>query len=595
MEKIHLVTTSNIEAWSKTKKNILLGGWCYNYLDKAKYKNYSFEIIQSPSAVIWGKKNIEIVKKGRKQIDQTLFCLILYLNKHHKSEYSSKYWSIILLPWLNNFVEFYYILEQRLKFISINYKIDSVSFVYSNKDSILPNSYNEGIKFLGRESFYFHKLVYEIFNHFNFKDVKINFIKKKKDLKKNNNSELRDFEKSDFKGKIRDVILKIFDKLPILENRPFIIGSALPYLEDSLLKISNFQFPKNIRFTEIEKIKIQNSKRNENYNLLDKKLINKLNMNFFLFELIYRYLPTCYLEGYETNKKKMTIQKWPKNPKYIFTSINHYFDEIFKFYTAEKVEEGIPYYLGQHGNGYCTFRYFGKLTEVYTSDRFLVWGRSGISKNSVKLFNFRKPKNKKKTKFSKSGILLVKKSAEDITSLFSPLYDYQNEKFIFLSNFVKSLNDKLRNQITVRLYHDDTNNFCFEEKKWKELDPLINLDLRHQSLRTMISNSRILVFGYDSTGFLEAVSQNIPVLLYFHEKNFEKMLNNEVIEDFLKLKKAKVLFNDPKELADHITNIWQDINYWWESKITVDSISHFRDKYCATVKNPIMTLNKFLK
>jgi hypothetical protein len=79
----------------------------------------------------------------------------------------------------------------------------------------------------------------EIYKHLCSNDIKVNFIKKKKDLVERKKSELRDFEKLTVKSRIRDIILKLFDNFPILDNKPFIIGSALPYYEDFLLKISN--------------------------------------------------------------------------------------------------------------------------------------------------------------------------------------------------------------------------------------------------------------------------------------------------------------------------------------------------------------------
>ena len=177
MEKIHLVATSSIEAWSKTKKNILIGGWCNNYLDKAKYKNYNFKIIQSTLGNRCEKKNIKIANNGREQINTLLNYFVLFLNRFHKTEFSHRYWSIILQPWISEFVAFYNAVTQRLEIISRNYRIESATCSYFEDDIYLPNDYNEAKKFLGTESSYFNKLTYEIFKHFHSNDVKINFIK----------------------------------------------------------------------------------------------------------------------------------------------------------------------------------------------------------------------------------------------------------------------------------------------------------------------------------------------------------------------------------------------------------------------------------
>ena len=59
-------------------------------------------------------------------------------------------------------------------------------------------------------------------------------------------------------------------------------------------------------------------------------------MRHLLFEL----LPVCYLEGFEDLQKNVRDQYWPKFPKFIFTSNNFYFDEVFKLYAALNVEAG---------------------------------------------------------------------------------------------------------------------------------------------------------------------------------------------------------------------------------------------------------------
>ena len=39
-----------------------------------------------------------------------------------------------------------------------------------------------------------------------------------------------------------------------------------------------------------------------------------------------------------------------KNPKIIFTSMGHAYDEVFKYYVANKSQNGSKYYVMQHGN-----------------------------------------------------------------------------------------------------------------------------------------------------------------------------------------------------------------------------------------------------
>ena len=62
----------------------------------------------------------------------------------------------------------------------------------------------------------------------------------------------------------------------------------------------------------------------------------------------------------------------------IFTSNSFDTSEVFKLWTAEKVETGCPYIIGQHGNNYGAARYCPSETEcVETADAFLTWGMLG--------------------------------------------------------------------------------------------------------------------------------------------------------------------------------------------------------------------------
>jgi hypothetical protein len=52
--------------------------------------------------------------------------------------------------------------------------------------------------------------------------------------------------------------------------------------------------------------------------------------------------------------------KWPEKPKFIFTSNCFDGDEVFKVWTALKVEQGISYFVGQHGNNFGTHAWYAE-------------------------------------------------------------------------------------------------------------------------------------------------------------------------------------------------------------------------------------------
>ena len=62
-------------------------------------------------------------------------------------------------------------------------------------------------------------------------------------------------------------------------------------------------------------------------------------------------IPICLIESFSDILHISNNNDYPKTPKFIFTSGAQDQDEIFKLYAANKVDAGVPFYIGQHGNG----------------------------------------------------------------------------------------------------------------------------------------------------------------------------------------------------------------------------------------------------
>ena len=173
-------------------------------------------------------------------------------------------------------------------------------------------------------------------------------------------------------------------------------------------------------------------------------------------------------------------------------------------------------------------------------------------------------------------------------------YDYKEEKFSELSKFYGALKRDLKKNLIVRLHHDKTNKYTCEEKRWKDLDNTINLEFGYLPINKLIKKNRITIFSYDSTGFLECLSQNIPAILFIDSKELDTILNYEIKKDYELLKKTNILFTNYSELCIHLEEVWDSVDLWWNSENNQKIIEDFTNKYCKTVSNPIKILNKIL-
>ena len=109
-----------------------------------------------------------------------------------------------------------------------------------------------------------------------------------------------------------------------------------------------------------------------------------------------------------------------------------------------------------------------------------------------------------------------------------------------------------------------------------------------------MSNTRVTLFNYDSTGVLENLSLNMPTLFFLN--NDLKHLNERSLEDYNLLINANILFTDIKKLITHLTNHWEDIDKWWQDEKTQLSIRKFNQKInWSGDKNSIRNLANLLK
>ena len=171
------------------------------------------------------------------------------------------------------------------------------------------------------------------------------------------------------------------------------------------------------------------------------KINGQDNLKIVLYNLLFELLPVCFLEGFHEIKEKAKHLPWPKYPKFIFTSNCFDTDELFKVWASPKIEEGIPYFIGQHGNTYGTNRYETPSVEEEISDLFLTWGWKNKLDKYRPLYNIKMPIKSYKTNYNKSGSLLLLQVHQSHYFTWDSSYErdcyFKNQKL-----FIENLNTK---------------------------------------------------------------------------------------------------------------------------------------------------------
>ena len=573
----YLITSADKKTWKYDRPVVFLGEWCLSYDRKNILKNMD-AIIAKPYGLSKEKKDIDYVEV-KIFIDKIfpIFCAIL--NNHHGVNYSIRFWTILLGHWFQRYVKVIFnrfnTIEQCLQqfritgstfHINKNYSLthsDSLTAIYALNDDRWNNALNlEILKFLSA-------------------DIKLELIH---DSQKNFTRISEDKLSSNILKFLLSSIntgLNFFSK----DSDAFIANTYLPKLLEVKLQLALNQIPQ-IRI--LPRIKLSERPNNGLRENLTKEItghVRNSSFEFFLKDMLFKLIPICYLEGFNSLNIFVSKQPWPNYPKFIFTSNNFDTNEVFKLWAAIKAENGIKYFVGQHGNNYCTYRYENPTIEELTSDKFITWGLKGCLSKHVPAFIF-KINNYYKNKYNPLGkLLLIIRPYPTRDSTWDNFCEYNNY-FTEQINFTERLKPLQKKNLIVRMHKDDIN------LKLNKFDSALKIDDGNAKLTKLISKSRLVIFSYDSTGLLENFSQNIPTLIFF-QNHLDDLVDTEK-EHYKLLADAGLLHFTLETLSKKIESTWDDINAWWFQEYIQNARKYFCDRYARTSTNPLNDLKEIL-
>ena len=508
------------------------------------------------------------------------------LNEIHKIKWTKKSWEILIGYWLRKFIYIVFFKFNNLKNTLEQKKIDKI-YLSETKTDHLTSHESTGIQDLSIDNDWSWILYSKIFEYLNITNIEIEIIENKKKDFYEHETLYKKLSKN--KDSFKHKILKWYNFLTnqiLTDKRNFIVATYLPLIEEKKLEllfgqIPTFYSPPFIKYSPISLNLRQKISINKNCSIKEK----------IIRDLLPSYLPTFVLENFQSLKTTVEKHNYPKKPKFIFTSNIFESDEAFKFYLANITSSNkqLKYFVGQHGNSYFTRIDNNYRNEMTTCDYFLSWGEKDINNEKIiNLFNLKLPKKNKKNNADK--IVIVFRSLGWQTIPYDR-WKEGKEELLMVKQFLKYLNKDFHKHILLRL-HDS---FQHRYKRFVQnyLDDISNFekDFEKTSYVKLINNAKLVIFTYDSTGFLDNLVSNKPsVCLY---PNIYNHLNEDCKKYYKNLKDARIIFDNPREMHDHINNIWPNINHWWKSEEVQKEIKIFLKIFSASAdKNPLSLIKK---
>ncbi len=567
-----LFLTTPVEKINSFEKNILfLGEWCKLYPDHNKYQNIEIHKYHWDDRL----KFIQDYKYLTDLYEKYLFEFSNKLNAIHKRNEDSRYWRIIIGPWLRFFIDVTFDRYECIRTLEEK-KIDN-SYIYKyNIEDFIPQDFTEFYDQIRNDSWN-HAIFSECILFFGIKHTFIDYppheIHRSKKVVKN---------------KLKSKLLNLYNSLfPRRFNSIAIVEPYINIYKTFKLNLALGQFPIFGTFTkEIDNTFIHKSRKEITFNTL-----KKTKFEFFLENLIFKLIPNSYLENL-SNYEKLGLSKYPLNPKLIFTSNAYQANDTFKIWTAFYVAKGVPLIIEQHGG------HFGiglinqtEIHQIKIATIFASWGwessENVCSMPSLKLnksFLF---------KYNKTGKILITTPSYpryfycSFSVPFSGQFlSYLDGLFIFLTG----LNLNTKKNLLIRT---DADIFGWNiNKRIEDRGFGWAIDKKNINLFDSLKEAKISISTYNATIFLETLAMNFPTLVYFDFSYYE--IREDALEMITILLEANILHKSPEDAYQFLNNLHDEIENWWFSKIVQDARLIFCNKYARTSSKCINDWKIFL-
>ncbi len=590
MKQTHLVTGPFPELWRNVDSVVVIDGIGLDGKVFVDDPNVEVTLVKSPEIL----SNITDEEfRAFESLSELVFQdLANELNRHHGTTFPLRYWRIVVGAWFQQFAQ---VVHMRLKLaenVLETYGELKVAKLDLTWQELLPVTHDEA-SLLFATDIWNHYIYVEAYN-FVTKSATENILVSSPER----NKELLEYRQNvnfglpspQTKSKIETLLAKISPNPKVV-----LAGVVQSKLALIVMHLRLRSLPRLWRFSSKLTAYPINASARQNFNLTKSSgvLFEK-----FLRELLATNLPTIYLEGFKELQDKVSESQIKRHPKLIFTNTLLHRNEQFKVWSAEHVISGATKLIsGQHGGGYGT-RYFMGWNEFYefsTVDGFLSWGWSDNYKNVVVSACVQSQQDK----FSRcktGGLLIVLGPVTRNSDVYQMLGAQSNSSYFgYFKELINSLPKYILEQTRVRPKNASAVGKparVSPQQISELLGNLVEIDTGGSSLSEMQSQNRLSVVTYNETTIPTNLLAGYPTVAMWDPKYVRLTSTAATIYD--ELFKAKILHYTPESAAQHIADIWENVDLWWTSEEVLQARETFCENFARHSKFPALEIAKAL-
>jgi putative transferase (TIGR04331 family) len=282
--------------------------------------------------------------------------------------------------------------------------------------------------------------------------------------------------------------------------------------------------------------------------------------------LLPRHLPILFLEGH-ADFRRAVLARWPRLPRMLLTSVGWYSNETFKLLAAEATERGAELIVSQHGGAYGMMDpIFSERHERRVSDRYFTWGWSDRHYPGGKTVPLPNPKmlyEPTRAQRPTGNWLLIS------TTIYRYPYScyFANapaahrfaEQLEDRSRFVRSLSEETRSGLRVRLHPADLG-WGHRERLAEEFPALV-FDENPKPWSSRVDQFDLIAVDHPQTSITECLARDTPSLFFWNPSLWRMRPEAAPVLDGLR--RARILIDSPEDAAREIPGILADPLSWW--------------------------------
>lgn len=288
-------------------------------------------------------------------------------------------------------------------------------------------------------------------------------------------------------------------------------------------------------------------------------------------------LPMCVVEYF--NKIGSFVARLSLAPDVIVTGNSHWSNPLAKAWMAKHTERGGKLFILEHGGSFPARKELFNFEEDIADRKgtwFVPYHPKHVQVPPSKLMQARAITGRKSAigKKSKYCLIIGNENPKYVyRAMFYPMADQCLKSLSMVNETINSFLPSIQEMVRIRPYPKNMGWNCRALYAERHGEKKI---YSSKTLRQSFSSAKIIVCTYPETTFSEAMATGRPVILLYHADINERHPATFRLIDIMR--KAKIIFHDSEQASDHINKIWDNPLLWWNSSKVVEAREAFKSQ-----------------